>query len=262
MKFPRLSGNQATVQNCLNAAAAGAILLLAAGALAQAATSRSSTGRAPTAQTFQVVCTMGTASIVQISAGACASDAEHDEGGGGDPVQDNDGPSGDTVNNGSGDNNNIVSDANATSTSSCGFNTSQQVANCYPSPTGPATGNPRQGSGPSPSGSVSSSTWLAACTKTFAKAEADCNKAPNHGACLTQAKDADKTCIMAASANAAQHGDRLPPDPSAQMLTKADCATAHSKNAQYCSSMTSAVKGVCLTKASLADRLCAAAVHS
>jgi hypothetical protein len=250
-------------------ATTAAILLLAVGAVAQTVIKRAPTNHAaPSADTFQVVCTMGNASGVggEIDPGTCALDAEHDGSQGADPTQDSDGPSGDTVNNGDGDNNNISNDQNATSTSSCGQGSAQQVANCYPSPSGPATGNPRQGGGQATSGSVSSAKWLTACTKTFTTAEAACSKTPNPQACLTSAKNANKTCIMAASANAAQHGNLLPPDAassgaSSQTLSQADCVSVHAKNVSYCNTMTPGVKAACLTKVTVSDQLCAAAAR-
>ena len=262
MGFRRLIRIAAKGPNIHNVAATG-VIVLALAAAAWAQTRAPASGHAPTADTFMVDCTMGTASIVAISAGACAVDAEHDEGQGGDPSQDTDGPNGQPAGN------SIFDDPNTNSTSTCGQGSSQQVANCYPSPNGPASGPPREGGGgTATSGGVSSSTWLTACTKEFASAEAACDKHPNPQACLTQAKSADKACIMAASNNAAQHGDRLPPDPSTAsaalprpVLSRVDCTAVHSRNTQYCSSVNPALKATCMSKAAVADNLCSAAAR-
>jgi hypothetical protein len=154
-------------------------------------------GAPASADKSQVVCTLGNADINSgIQAGACASDAEHDGGQGGDPASDNDGPP------------DLVG-----GTSTCSNSSTASQANCFPDPNGPAHGNPPTGGGTGArAATAKQSAWLKSCAKQFATAIASCTKSPNRTLCNDNAKSSNKTCLMAASNSAQQGSNRLSPD--------------------------------------------------
>ena len=124
-------------------------------------------------------------------------------------------------------------------------------------PTVPAHGNPPTGG----SGFGTSSSWQTACNKQFAAAEVACTKSPNEAACMKQAIAADKTCSLAASNNAQQHRNHLPPDPSRTpqaKIVRVNCRVVHLRNVRYCSFTASSLRDACMSKAVVADHLCAA----